>query len=80
MSEALEVAQSAHHGHVPEIEILSDTEARGIWPMEDVVLNRGFAFRGYGHYRETYEKVAGEWRIKTSQITRLRIVVEQTAD
>ena len=28
---------------------------------------------GYGHYHETYEKVAGEWRIKTIALTRLRV-------
>jgi hypothetical protein len=27
---------------------------------------------GYGHYHETYEKVEGAWRIKTSTLTRLR--------
>lgn len=27
---------------------------------------------GYGHYHETYEKIDGRWRIKTSKLTRLR--------
>jgi hypothetical protein len=27
---------------------------------------------GYGHYHETYEKVDGRWRIKSSKLTRLR--------
>jgi hypothetical protein len=27
---------------------------------------------GYGHYHETYEKLDGEWRIKTMKLTRLR--------
>jgi hypothetical protein len=27
--------------------------------------------RGYGHYHETYEKVDGHWRIKSSTLTRL---------
>ena len=27
---------------------------------------------GYGHYHETYEKIDGQWRIKTSKLTRLR--------
>ncbi|MBV9515221.1 MAG: hypothetical protein JO280_14460, partial [Mycobacteriaceae bacterium] len=26
----------------------------------------------YGHYHETYEKIAGDWRIKSSTLTRLR--------
>ncbi|MBI1179836.1 MAG: nuclear transport factor 2 family protein [Alphaproteobacteria bacterium] len=73
---ALTGAQSAHHGHTPEIEILSDTEARGIHPMEDTVMNGTLFFRGYGHYRETYRKVNGHWRIQTSQLTRLIVRVE----
>lgn len=73
---ALINANSAHHGHVPEIEILTDTTARGIWPMEDTVRNisgeNDFTLNGYGYYQETYEKIDGSWRIKTSYIKRLR--------
>jgi hypothetical protein len=76
ISGALANAQSAHHGHTPEIELLSDTTARGIHPMEDTVKNGTFFFRGYGHYRETYEKIDGAWRIKTSQLTRLFVKIE----
>ena len=43
IAEALKTAQSAHHGHMPEIELTSDTTAKGIWPMEDVVLIGDFA-------------------------------------
>ena len=75
VGDALKVAQSVHQGHMPEIELTSDTTAKGIWPMEDYVLNGDFEFRGYGHYRETYEKTPDGWRIKTSLITRLRVVV-----
>src|SRR5579871_4261418 len=28
---------STHHGHMPIIEILSDTTATGIWAMEDIL-------------------------------------------
>lgn len=70
---ALETAISVHHGHMPEIELTSDTTARGIWPMEDVVKNGTFSFRGWGHYRETYVRTDQGWRIATSQLTRLRV-------
>jgi hypothetical protein len=71
---------TVHHGHTPEIEILSPTSARGIWAMEDVLTTidgapspYGFRnLRGYGHYHETYQCVAGDWRIKSSRLTRLR--------
>jgi hypothetical protein len=36
---------------------------------------------GYGHYHETYEKVSGDWRIKSSKLTRLHmdfVVPEET--
>jgi hypothetical protein len=73
---------TVHHGHMPEIEILSDTQARGIWSMEDRLWLRdptshGEApfnmLRGFGHYHETYEKVGGRWLIKTLKLTRLRL-------
>ena len=28
---------SVHHGHMPDIEIVSDTEATGVWAMEDLI-------------------------------------------
>jgi len=64
---------TVHHGHMPEIEITSPTTATGIWAMEDMLRwPDGTEMHGYCHYHETYEKVDGEWRIKTSTLTRLR--------
>ena len=64
---------TAHQVHMPEIELLSATTARGIWALEDVVrLAPGVNLRGYGHYQETYEKIHGQWRISSSKLTRLR--------
>ena len=34
------------------------------------------ALHGYGHYHETYEKVDGQWLIKTITLTRLRVDTE----
>lgn len=80
ISAALEGINSVHHGHMPEIEIMSATTAKALWPMEDVIRavdgERDFAFKGYGHYHETYERIDGEWRIKTSKLTRLRVAFE----
>lgn len=67
--------ESVHHGHMPEIEILSENEARGIWAMEDIVEFTDSFLHGYGHYHETYRKVDGEWRIATLHLTRTRLVV-----
>lgn len=65
---------TVHQIHAPEIELTSATTARGVWALEDVVrLAPGLNVNGYGHYHETYEKIDGQWRIKTSKLTRLRV-------
>jgi SnoaL-like domain len=65
---------TVHQVHAPEIELTSQTSARGVWALQDVVrLAPGLNLNGYGHYHETYEKVDGQWRIKTSKLTRLRV-------
>ncbi|WP_431236851.1 nuclear transport factor 2 family protein [Mycolicibacterium aichiense] len=64
---------TVHQVHAPEIELTSPTTASGIWALNDVVrLAPGVNLAGYGHYHETYEKADGQWRIKTSTLTRLR--------
>lgn len=64
---------TVHQVHAPEIELTSATTARGVWALNDVVLLLPFlTLTGYGHYHETYEKSDGQWRIKTSKLTRLR--------
>lgn len=64
---------TVHQVHAPDIELDSPTTAHGVWALEDVVrFGPGVNLRGYGHYTETYEKVDGAWRIKSSTLTRLR--------
>jgi uncharacterized protein (TIGR02246 family) len=64
---------TVHHGHMPEIELTSPTTATGIWSMEDMLRwPDGTEMHAYGHYHETYEKSDGNWRIKSSTLTRLR--------
>jgi len=64
---------TVHQVHAPEIELTSPSTATGIWALNDVVrLAPGLNLQGYGHYHETYEKADGQWRIKTSTLTRLR--------
>jgi ketosteroid isomerase-like protein len=68
---------SVHHGVEPEIEIVDAEHASGIWPMVDRLrFPPGAPFSemtGYGHYRETYVRERGRWRIRTLRLTRLRI-------
>jgi uncharacterized protein (TIGR02246 family) len=64
---------TVHQVHAPEIALTSPTTAMGVWALNDVVrLAPGLNLNGYGHYHETYEKTDGQWRIKTSKLTRLR--------
>ena len=72
---------SVHHGHMPEIEVLSDAAATGIWAMDDELRwtsRNGTARRmhGWGHYHETYSKVDGRWLISTTRLTRLRVELD----
>jgi len=75
--ETMQGIVSVHHASEPEIEIADETHASGIWPMVDRLrFPAGAPFRemvGYGHYRETYIKERGIWRIRTLRLTRLRI-------
>jgi uncharacterized protein (TIGR02246 family) len=71
---SLTLVQSVHHGHMPEIELTSETTATGVWSMEDYNLwEDGRQNHGYGHYLEIYQKTDGRWRIKTMKLSYLRI-------
>jgi hypothetical protein len=69
-----------HHGHMPELALTSDTTATGIWSMEDVLKWPDDApiesMHGFGHYFETYQKIDGQWKIKTLKITRLMLDIK----
>lgn len=72
LEQSLQDTVTAHHGHMPEIEVLSDTEATGIWALADlIVFPDGSRVQGYGHYHDTYRKEDGVWKIATSTVTRL---------
>lgn len=70
---------SVHQGHNFEVEFTSGTTAKGIWSMTDrLYFPPGGEFSrmtGYGHYLETYEKIDGHWKIKTTRIARIRVEV-----
>ena len=67
---------SVHHGHMPEIEIIDDDNARGIWAMMDYLRQpaKGKNYVGYGHYHEEYVRgLDGQWRIAKVKVTRLHV-------
>lgn len=70
--------RTVHHGHCHEIELVSETEACGVIAMEDQIWDAtgtDVVLHGMGHYHETYRKDAGQWRILTSRISRLHIIL-----
>ncbi len=68
---------SVHHSHNSEVAVTGETRATGIWSMTDRLFmppGRGYAvMTGYGYYHESYEKIAGVWKIKTLRIERIRV-------
>ena len=72
---------STHHGHMPDIEILSDDTAKGVWAMEDILRlpkdqpsEYGYTYlHGFGHYHESYVRGSAGWRIKSTRLVRLYV-------
>ncbi|WP_062121328.1 MULTISPECIES: nuclear transport factor 2 family protein [Sphingobium] len=77
VSSGINPITSAHYGHMPEIDILSDDAATGIWALADILrmpAGAPFArFYGYGHYHERYRRVEGLWKIASLRISRLLV-------
>jgi SnoaL-like domain len=80
LQRVLRDARSVHHGHMPEITIISPTTAHGIWAMFDCVEftppDPGDAPQGlfgYGHYEEDYVVEDEAWRIANLRLPRLRV-------
>jgi hypothetical protein len=74
---AVEHVRTVHHGYMPEIEILDDVTAKGIWAMQDEIrdLEHRLVLRGCGHYHETYERGPAGWLIKTARISRIELLM-----
>jgi hypothetical protein len=72
-------AVTTHHGQMPEITVLSATEAEGIWSMFDDVRTEPPGeeprrIQSYGYYYETYRKCEdGRWRISSKRNVRQRL-------
>ena len=62
-----------HNAHTPEIQILSETEATGIWYFCDNMwaLDHKFHVTGSGIYWDEYQKVGERWWIRSTKYHRL---------
>lgn len=67
-----------HNGHHPEIDVLSETTATGIWYLHDFVLEfrRRQHITGTAFYRDTYLKQDGHWRIQRTEFERIYEISE----
>jgi len=61
-----------HNGNHPEINILSETEAEGIWYLHDNFYNllKKVFTTGSAFYHDRYRKVDGQWRIARTEYKR----------
>jgi hypothetical protein len=70
LKRAMKNVRTAHQGHNPEIEIISDIAARGCWALNDHVdMVDQKTMQGYSFYEDEYVKVNGAWKIKKSKLT-----------
>lgn len=75
-------AVAQHNGHHPEITVLSETEAEGIWYLYDNFweLNQKIYTYGTAFYHDRYEKVDGRWLIRSTHYKRHYEVVTKMKD
>lgn len=73
---------SMHHGHHPEIELTSDTTAKGTWALEDYVImtELNISLHGAALYHDEYVKIGGEWKIKHTGYERVFEEIWNRAD
>lgn len=62
-----------HNGHQPEIQMLSESEATGIWYLADHmwVLDAKLYTTGTALYWDRYQKVGGRWKIRETRYRRI---------
>ncbi len=74
VKKSLENMRTVHQVHLPEIEITSPTTAKGIVPMEDLLIWEEDGIQrwvhGYGHYHQEYRKTDRGWQIFDHNLTR----------
>jgi hypothetical protein len=57
-----------HIGHHPEIDIVDETHATGIWYLTDwsMLIDEGYTLEGTAFYHDRYVKTGGRWLIQHS--------------
>ena len=75
-------AVAQHNGHHPEIEILSEREAKGVWYLADHmwILEHKVLTAGTSLYWDRYEKVDGRWLIRDTRYERIYEINQPMAE
>ena len=62
-----------HHCQQPEIELTGPASARGTWALYNYLLHKkeGMGLRLCAFYHDEYEKVEGQWKIKSTGYERV---------
>ena len=75
---------TVHHVHSYEIEFQSDTEATGIWCMEDRLWwqqdGQPHWLHGFGYYQERYRFEDGRWKFCYRRLERTKVILSNGAD
>jgi hypothetical protein len=84
MTTYLAGAHTIHQVHNDEIEIISPSEIRAIWSMEDYLIlapgeDRPASIHGYGHYYETWRLFAGRWQLTELDLYRTILEIKPRA-
>ncbi len=71
-----------HQVHHPEIELTGDTTAKGVWYLQDIVVDfePNTTLRGAGFYHDEYVKINGEWKIKSTGYIRTYEEIEKRTE
>jgi hypothetical protein len=75
----LSQARTIHLGGTPDIRIVSDDRATGVWPMEDRIwAAEGASLRfstlhGWGHYHDEYRRTEEGWKVQSFTLHRIRV-------
>lgn len=68
---------ATHMGHMPDITLIDDDSAKGIWYLDDVYisLERNDVTTGSAIYRDDYRREDGVWKIARTEYDRITEVV-----
>lgn len=75
---------TVHQCHMPEIEILTPTTARGIWALEDCHMTQPEAkavfkrLQGFAYYHEEYRRTGEGWKVSHARVVRHMIQAFET--